>query len=51
MSLGWVSPYEFRKVDGHWERRLIGERRWERLEVVPGGARRSSTVALRWRWR
>lgn len=27
------SPYEFRKKDGVWQRRRIGERKWLTLEV------------------
>ena len=54
---GGNSPYEFRKVDGVWQRREIrGNRRWLSLHVVerhPHRRKGRSPVppVMVWQWR
>jgi hypothetical protein len=57
------SPFQFRKVDGRWQRRASGERRWQTLEVIqaaPADTAHRRTASSRetaptkarneWRW-
>lgn len=57
-TLGHTSPFQFRKVDGVWQRRRSGGR-WETLRCVEEAApepkkrrtdRVTPAVTVRWEW-
>jgi hypothetical protein len=48
--LGWKSPFEFRKIDGRWHRRRIGDKRWTALELQTV-SRKRGPLTQKWTWR